>query len=265
MITINVAGAKVAYRVDGRGPGLVLVHGAGGDAESNWAPVVDKFAKYWTVVRPDYSGSGQTIDAGQNLSLEILAEQVVGAAKAAGAVPFDLVGFSLGGSLATYIAAEYPDIVRSLVILAGLPAVIDGRTQLQFSLWRSLQPEAMVRLIMLTGFSPEFIYQLTPQQVEENLAGMLSSMNWDGFSRQVELASSIDVIGLARMIKNPTLVVGFTHDNMIPPVLVKRLASSIPNSRYEEVDAGHMGVLEKPNEIFEIVKNFLRKRTKDGD
>lgn len=41
------------------------------------------------------------------LTVAVLAAQVVAAASAAGAVPFDLVGFSLGSAVATFIAAEY--------------------------------------------------------------------------------------------------------------------------------------------------------------
>jgi len=109
------------------------------------------------VVRPDYSGSGATVDDGQPLSVEILAAQVVGAARAAGAVPFDLVGFSLGASLATYIAAEYPAEVRSVAVLAGFASGRNSRFKLQFGLWRDLiggDVGALAKLMVLTGMSP---------------------------------------------------------------------------------------------------------------
>ena len=53
-------GARIAWRRDGQGPALVLVHGTGGDGESNWAGVLDRFTPDWTVIRPDYAGSGAT-------------------------------------------------------------------------------------------------------------------------------------------------------------------------------------------------------------
>lgn len=43
MATIEVDGVKVSYQVDGNGPGLVLVHGTGGDGESNWGHLVERF------------------------------------------------------------------------------------------------------------------------------------------------------------------------------------------------------------------------------
>lgn len=93
---VEIGGVQVSYRVDGDGPGLVLVHGTGGNADTNWAHLLPVLTRRWTVVRPNYSGSGETRDNGGPLAVEALAAQVVGAAQAAGAVPFDLVGFSLG-------------------------------------------------------------------------------------------------------------------------------------------------------------------------
>jgi pimeloyl-ACP methyl ester carboxylesterase len=42
MSVVEVGGAKVAYRVEGKGPGLVLVHGTGGNSETNWTQVVGR-------------------------------------------------------------------------------------------------------------------------------------------------------------------------------------------------------------------------------
>ncbi|MFH3479100.1 alpha/beta fold hydrolase [Xanthobacter variabilis] len=123
MAIVELGGTRVAYRVEGEGPGLVLVHGTGGNAETNWGHLVQELARHWPVVRPDYSGSGETRDTGGELSAERLAAEVVAAAEAAGAVPFDLVGFSLGAAVATKIAADYPHLVHRVVLLG---AFLDG-------------------------------------------------------------------------------------------------------------------------------------------
>jgi pimeloyl-ACP methyl ester carboxylesterase len=162
-------GAKVAYRVDGSGPGLVLVHGTGGDSLTNWGHLVEYLSPHWTVVRPDYSGSGDTKDNGGPLTAAVLAAQVVAAAQAAGTVPFDLVGFSLGAAVAAFIAAEYPTLVRSVVLLAGFASGEDSRQKMQFELWRNLirsDRRSMARLVLLTGFSPDFVSGLGDAAVE---------------------------------------------------------------------------------------------------
>jgi pimeloyl-ACP methyl ester carboxylesterase len=93
MPVVEVGAAKIAYRVDGAGPGLVLVHGTGGNSETNWNQLVGRLSESRTVVRPDYSGSGATIDDGTPLTVAALAAQVVAAAENAGATPSILSAF----------------------------------------------------------------------------------------------------------------------------------------------------------------------------
>ncbi|WP_213992247.1 alpha/beta hydrolase [Sodalis sp. dw_96] len=262
MAIIEIAGAQVSYQVDGHGPGLVFVHGTGGDSQSNWGHLVERFSGQWTVVRPDYAGSGATVDDGQPLSLAALAAQVVGAARAAGALPFHLVGFSLGASIAAYIAAEYADEVRSVVLLAGFASGADGRMQLEFSLWRGLirsDRRSMARLLLLTGFSPDFLRSLSQQQIEETVDAIISGNQWEGMGRQVELDLSLDVSEQVKRIAKPTLVIGCAHDYMVPPAHGRALAAAIPGARYAELDSGHLATLERPDEFTRLVTDFLRE------
>lgn len=261
MAVVEVDGAKVSYRVDGDGDGLVLVHGTGGDGDSNWGHLVERFTPYWKVVRPDYAGSGKTEDAGKPLLIQELAAQVIAAARDANATPFDLVGFSLGASLAAYIAAVYPGDVRAVVLLAGFASSEDGRMQLEFGLWRDLihsDRRAMARLVLLTGFRPDFLASLSPQQIEENIEAIIAGNQWEGMGRQVELDLALDVREQIRSIAKPTLVIGCTHDHMVPPAHARALAAAIPGARYAELDSGHLAPLERPDEFAQLVKDFLR-------
>ncbi|MDP9865808.1 MULTISPECIES: alpha/beta fold hydrolase [Streptosporangium] len=65
-------GTRVHHEVDGHGPGLVLVHGTGGDAEEVFGNVVDHFTRTRTVARPNFSGSGQTTDDGAELTRDFI-------------------------------------------------------------------------------------------------------------------------------------------------------------------------------------------------
>jgi len=260
MAVVDIEGVKVAYQVDGQGPGLVLVHGTGGDGTSNWGHLVERLGRYWTVVRPDYSGSGATVDDGRPLSVALLAAQVVEAARAAGAVPFDLVGFSLGAGVAAFIAAEYPADVRSVVLLAGFMSGADSRSQLEFGLWRDLidgDRRALARLMLLTGFSPAFLRKLSVQQLEENVEALVANSAWQGMARQVALDLSMDVSEQVRHIAKPVLVIGCTQDQMVPPAHARALAEAIPGARYAELDSGHMAVFEQPEEFMRQVVEFL--------
>ncbi|MBB4302501.1 pimeloyl-ACP methyl ester carboxylesterase [Rhodobium orientis] len=255
--------ARVSYKIDGNGPPLILVHGTGGNAETNWGALVERFARHWTVIRPDYSGSGATTDGGGALSAEGVAGQILAVADAAGAERFHLMGFSLGAAIAARIAGEFPDRVDSLVLLAGFQSAADSRSRLQFGLWRHLiatDREAMARLAVMTGFSPDALAAWPEDALAEAVAETLSGTDWPGMARQVDLDLSIDVSDSVRRIAAPTLVVGCTHDQMVPIAHSRALAGAIAGARYAELPTGHLAPMERPDGLADLVEDFLLRQ-----
>lgn len=260
MPTAHHDGTDVFYRVDGAGPALVLVHGTGGNGEINFGHLVPRLAERFTVLRPDYSGSGETVDPGGALTVGRLADEVMAAADAAGLERFDLVGFSLGAPVAVDLAARHPDRVRRLVLTAGFARADDARMQLQFRLWRHLaehDPELQTRLQWLTGYSPGFVASLAPEAVEEAIATAVRIRRWPGFIRQVDLDLGLDVREAARAVRCPTLSIGCRLDHIVPPAHARELADLIPGARHAEIESGHVAPIEQPDVFVAMVEAFL--------
>jgi pimeloyl-ACP methyl ester carboxylesterase len=262
---MNVAdyqGTKVAYRKDGTGPALVLVHGTGGNADSNWAALTDALAGDFTIVRPDYSGSGATTDDGRRLTADYLAGQVLAAVEAAGIGRFHLMGFSLGAAIAARIAADRPSRVSSLILLAGY-ASVDARLMLEFELWRDLiahDRRAMARLVLLTGFSPDVLSGWGFDGVAQAVEDTFAEQDWDGMARQVELDLRIDVRDALPLIQAPTLVLGCARDHMVSPAHSRKLAAEIAGARYSELPTGHLAPMERPDLLARHVHAFLAEQ-----
>jgi 3-oxoadipate enol-lactonase len=156
---VNVDGARVAYRLHGRGPVVVLVNGTAA-LDAHWGPVIAELGKHRTVISSDSSGSGDTTDDGSALSLQKLAHQVREVAGAAGVDRFDLIGHSLGAAVAIQLAASSADLVRSLIVVAGFSRGAEPRLKLQFELWLDLlrtNRDAFLRLLLLSGLTPAFV------------------------------------------------------------------------------------------------------------
>jgi len=257
---IDVQGTRVSYQVDGEGPGLVLVAGTGGNLQSNWGHLVEPLAANHTVVRADYSGSGETTDPPGELSVELLAAQVAAAAEAAGAATFDLVGFSLGACVSVQIAAEHPERVRSLTLLAGFPTGQDARLGLQSELWLDLirhDPHAFAKMILLTGFSPAFLSGMDRDVMNQWLDAIIVSNRWEGIARQIALDARLDVRPQLARIEAPTLVIGCAQDCMVPKAHARAMADAIPGARYAELDCGHLAPFERPEEFLGMVLEFI--------
>lgn len=260
MKTIEVDGATVAYRSEGQGPGLVLVHGTGADGDSNWAHLVNFFKKDHTVIRPDYAGSGKTVDPTGYLSIERLAQQVIAAAEDAAKGPFNIVGHSLGASVAACAAALRPELVRSLVLVGGFAESSDPRLQLQFDMWEKLSendPETMAQLMLLTGFSHKYFTKASKTFIAQSIRRMVDNVNWQGMARQVRLDKRLDITPYLTKIKCPTLVVAGIHDEIVPVAHVSALLDRLRNARFVEMDGGHLLPFELPVQFAKIVNEFI--------
>lgn len=260
MPIVEHEGASVAYVRDGRGPAVVLVHGTGGDGTSTYKGLDRRLREHWTVIRPDYSGSGVTKDDGRSLELEDLASQVLAAATDAGAERFHLLGHSLGASVCVQLAASAPERVQSLTLVAGF-ADADPRLRLQMELWRELvdhDRKAMSRLLLLSGMHPDRLASMSSRAVELAVNAVFHQTKWAGMARQIELDLRADVTDALAKVRAPTLVVGCSQDFIAPPSNSRALATAISEARYVELDAGHFVTSEDPDGLAALAQEHWR-------
>jgi 3-oxoadipate enol-lactonase len=256
---VNVDGARVAYRLHGHGPAVVLVNGTAA-LDVHWGPVIAELGKHRTVISLDYSGSGDTTDDGSALSLQKLARQVREVAGAAGVDRFDLIGHSLGAAVAIQLAASSADLVRSLIVVAGFSWGAEPRLKLQFELWLDLlrtNRDAFLRLLLLSGLTPAFVSRVGTSTIEDMIKGYMPLANWEGIARQVGLDLAVDVRGQARSVTSPTLVINCAHDQIVTQT--PELAASIPGSMCRQISAGHLAYFEGADEFLSLATEFLRR------
>ncbi|MFT4048196.1 MAG: alpha/beta fold hydrolase [Solimonas sp.] len=88
-------------------------------------------------------------------------------------------------------------------------------------------------------------------------SAIVAGNQWEGMGRQVELDRALDVSQQIKRIAKPTLVIGCTHDHMVPPAHARALAAAISGACYAELDSGHLAPLERPDEFAQLVTDFL--------
>ncbi|OPC77056.1 alpha/beta hydrolase [Embleya scabrispora] len=255
---VSLRDTEVHYEVDGRGPGLVLVHGTGGDAEKVFGNVVGHFDDTRTVVRPNFGGSGATTDDGGELSVDLIADQVAAATRAVVDGPVDMLGFSLGAVAAAAVAATRPELVRRLILVGGWAHSTGPRDRFYFETWRKLldtDRELFKRFSALTGFGADALDAFGHEGLAQSLADA-----WPppGIGRQIDLGARVDIRELLPRITAPTLIVGFGGDAMIPMAGSRQLHEAIPGSRLLEVTGqGHMDWFADPSGLGGITREFL--------
>lgn len=250
---LNVSGTRISYRTLGEGPGLVLLHGTGPGSVS-WDGLAERLATRHTVILPDIGGSDPVEDDGAPLTVELQTEQLAAVIEHSGKAPVDLLGFSLGAVAVMSLAATRPELVRRLMPVSG-PAYADAQLRNMMQVWLGLagDPDGFARFAMLAGFSRGYLNSLGREQLEERATSFRPNPNR---LRQLDLVRRVDIRHLLPRIQAPTLVVGATHDALVPMEATREIHAAIPGSSHAELDSGHVSRTERPDEFVRLVQDF---------
>jgi 4,5:9,10-diseco-3-hydroxy-5,9,17-trioxoandrosta-1(10),2-diene-4-oate hydrolase len=124
---------RIHYTVQGHGPNLILLHGGGPGATgaSNYSRNIDALSKHFTTYVIDFPGWGQS---SKNLDSFGASSPFVNGANALklfmDTIKLEkahLIGNSFGGSVAYYMALNYPERVDRLVTMGPGGAWIEGQ------------------------------------------------------------------------------------------------------------------------------------------
>jgi pimeloyl-ACP methyl ester carboxylesterase len=270
---IILNGERIAYRIAGKGPVLLLVHGMAGSWET-WTHIIPTLAKRYTVLAPDLLGQGESERPHGDYSLGAHANMLRDLMDELGYKRATVIGQSFGGGVAMQFAYQFPQRCERLVLLnsGGL-----GR-EVTFYL----------RLLTVPGFEAVFPLFCTPQLRDAgNLvatwlarAGVKSTPArqeiWrsyaslaDAESRQAffrSLRNVIDFNGQAvsalgrlyRAAHLPTLIVWGAKDPFIPVSHAIAAHQAIPGSRLEIFDdVGHYPHCEAPARFLAVLMAFM--------
>lgn len=114
-----VNGIKVYYEVYGEGRPVVLLHGAFYTVEMNWGQLISELSKTRKVIAIEMQGHGHTPFSDRKLSITTLASDVEGVMNYLKIDSADVVGYSMGGSVAYQFAVQSPKRLRKLVIISS--------------------------------------------------------------------------------------------------------------------------------------------------
>lgn len=117
-----VNGLHMYYEVHGRGEPMVLLHGSYMtiSANFNWTAWIDELAKARQVIAVEMQGHGRTADIERNFSYETLADDVAALLDHLQIPSADLIGYSMGGSVALQCAIRHPEKVRKVVSISAV-------------------------------------------------------------------------------------------------------------------------------------------------
>jgi 2-succinyl-6-hydroxy-2,4-cyclohexadiene-1-carboxylate synthase len=251
----------------GDGPALVLLHGFTGSA-ATWREHSQIFAQDHLVIAVDALGHGLSDSPADptRYTFPQLAADFVALLDELGIEQTALLGYSMGGRMALYLALTAPERISKLVLESASPGLASEadrqvRAESDNALAGRIEREGIEAFVNYWEKLPLWQSQSQlseavrasqhAQRLHNNPRGLANSLRGAGTGVQPSLWDRLGEL------KIPTLLVAGEHDPKFCAI-ARQMQEKIPQARLEIVSgAGHAVHLERPDEFDNLVKDFL--------
>lgn len=246
-------------------PVLFFLHGMGGDLDA-WQYVRDKLLeKDYSAIAMDLRGHGYSDHPRKFESnrIENLADDVAEIMDKENIQKVVLVGHCYGAVVAEHFVLRYPERLEKLILISGTyrpPNYIFGKAV----------KAAAVGISNLGALISPKPYK--PRHSDYPAGKFHKDYEWTGLVKTIAhnslrsyLLASKEILKLQlepelHKIKIPTLVIVGESDSIFPMKISEQIHKEIPESKFAVVkDANHVVILNNPNEVANLIDNYLRK------
>ena len=263
-------GTGLAFAVSGEGPPIVKIANVMTHLERDsqgpiWRHWIREFSSGRQLLRYDHRGGGLS-DRRAPITFEAEIADVEAVVDAAGFDRFDLLGLSVGASVAVAFAVRHPERVRKLVLLGGFPCG-----------WKvSASPQHVARrqaMLTLTRdgwdvdnpafrqmFTSLFLPDGSPEQQSWFTEMQRLTIGAEELAAYQLVGAECDVRPLLPQLAAPTLVAHCRDDAMVPFEAGRALAAGIPGARFLALEGRNHVLLEEDAawaRFVETVRAFL--------
>jgi pimeloyl-ACP methyl ester carboxylesterase len=255
---------NLAYDDRGSGDPVLFIAGRGGAGRTWHLHQVPEFQRAgYRCITFDNRGIGATENA-EGFTVETMVADTAALIEKVAAAPVRIVAVSMGSYIAQELMVARPDLVRAAVLMAtrgrhdrARDFFQDAERELYDSGVRlPVAYDAKIRL--MESFSPTTLNNDALLRDWAEMFTMWPTKPTPGLRCQIVVGPTDNRLSAYRSITASTLVMGFADDAVMPPHLGREVAKAIRNSYYVEIpDAGHLGFIEKPQEVNAAALKFF--------
>ncbi|MEM9033196.1 MAG: alpha/beta fold hydrolase [Actinomycetota bacterium] len=260
----EVDGAELHVETVGSGPPVLLLHGGLGLDHTYFRPAFDQLADQATVIYYDHRGNGRSGGDVGALTLERLADDVVGVLDALGVETAAVLGHSYGGFIGQVAAIAHPERFTRLVFLNTVPAFdyqpMPSGTEEQVASWAKLfegVPDDATWRQLWTAAQPLYYHRY--DEAEAARIDAATTYVGEAWNTAAGLLGEFNTLAALPDVSVPTLAAGGRHDFITPPEQgPERIASLVPDAELAIFEgSGHYPFLEEPELFFPRLRGFL--------
>jgi 2-succinyl-6-hydroxy-2,4-cyclohexadiene-1-carboxylate synthase len=257
----------------GKGEPLVLLHGFTGSSAS-WDKQTAVFSTHFRTIAVDLLGHGRTGSPPDpnRYRMETAAADIIAILEKqkaeGGRQKVHLLGYSMGGRLALYLAVNYPEWFQSLILESASPGLETAVARAE----RQKQDNALANWIEVNGIAafvdrweqlplwasqaqlpPETRLALREQRLQNSPTGLANSLRGMGTGVQPSLWPHLNDLQLPALLITGALDKKFVE-------IGEQMAETIPSAQLKVVrEAGHTVHLEQMVTFNHQVIQFLKQ------
>ncbi len=261
MPTADLENIRLHYEASGEGESLLFIHGLGSSSR-DWENQVSYFSDRYRVVRPDLRGHGKSDKPPGPYSIPLFANDMAGLIRTLELGPTHVVGMSFGGFVASQLAVDHSELMRSLVIVNSAPGLpIDTFRDRLRAKKEILLRRLIVQLFGMRTLGRVLSKKLFPRPGQTALRSTFVERWAENDSRAyldtLATVSRWSVREHLSSITCPTHVLSGEHD-FIPMSLKEEYVTKMSNADLVVIaDSGHFTPVDQSVRFNEALMSFL--------
>lgn len=265
----------VTNTVNGEKPVLLMLHGFTG-SNKTFQESITHLEEHFSIVAPDLLGHGKTDspDEIERYSIERIVDDLVTIIQELKIMQCFVLGYSMGGRVATAFASAHPEMVRGLILVSSSPGLAqkdlqESRVQADNRLADMLESEGIrsfvdywEKLALFASqevLSDELKKRIRLERLAQNPNGLAMSLRGMGTGKQPSYWNHLADFTF------PVLLMTGSLDEKFEKI-AQEMQQLLPNSTHVTVqNAGHAVYLEQPNIFISQLTNWLEVILKEEE
>lgn len=265
----------VTNTLNGEKPVLLMLHGFTG-SNKTFQESITHLEKHFSIVAPDLLGHGKTDSPDEiaRYSIERIVEDLVTILQELKIMQCFVLGYSMGGRVATAFASAHPEMVRGLILVSSSPGLAqkdlqESRVQADNRLADMLESEGIrsfvdywEKLALFASqevLSDELKKRIRLERLAQNPNGLAMSLRGMGTGKQPSYWNHLADFTF------PVLLMTGSLDEKFEKI-AQEMQQLLPNSTHVTVqNAGHAVYLEQPNIFISQLTNWLEVILKEEE
>ncbi len=261
---VAINNLRIFVERHGHGEPLLLIPGLGAGTWL-WSKNVAHWSKHFDLIMPELRGSGRSEKPDEIYTVARFAADCKALLDHLDLDRVHVLGASMGGFIAQYLAAQWPERVRKLVLVS---TSLGGQCQIGpdgETLSRLIRPRGKTRQERLEdGYTLNFSADFIARHAEELQRLTEWRTNFPQpehiYHRQLLAGNAYDGAALAAKITAPVLICAGKDDPLVPLANAHALQKTMPHAYLQIFEGKHIFFFEHYRKFNPAIADFLQDR-----